>query len=73
MVGLEGDLLRRKDLGLPVSDPVVVVVVEVVITVEVIAGVDISKGIPPVVVTGTSSGSPNDTTQLFPFPRQRSA
>ena len=62
MVGLEGYPLGRKDLGLPVSTPVVVVVVEVVGTVEVIAGMEISEVIPPVVVIGTSSGSPTDTT-----------
>ena len=61
-MGLEGDPFRRKNLGLPVSAPVVVVVVEVVETVEVIAGVEISEVIPLVVVIGTSSGSPNDTT-----------
>ena len=38
VVGLEGDPFRRNDLGLPASDPVVVVVMEVVGTVEVIAG-----------------------------------
>ena len=38
MVGPEGDPFGRRDLGLPVSAPVVVVVVEVVGTVEVIAG-----------------------------------
>ena len=61
-MGLEGDPFRRKDLGLPISAPVIVVVVEVVETVEVIAGVEISKGIPPVVAIGTSSGSPNGAT-----------
>ena len=68
MVGLEGDPFGRKDLGLPVSAPVVVVVVEVVGTVEVIAGVEISEVIPPVVVIGTSLGSFDDTTQFCPFP-----
>ena len=69
--GLEGDPLGRKYLGLPVSAPVVVVVVEVVGIVDVIAGVEISKGIRPVVVIGTSSGSPIDTTQFCPFPRAK--
>ena len=67
-MGLEGDPLGRKDLRLPLLTPVVVVVVEVEGTVEVIAGVVISKVVPPVVVIGTSSGSPNDSTQLCPFP-----
>ena len=73
MVGLEGDPFRRKVLGLPVSAPVVVVVVEVLGIVEIIAGVEVFEVIPPVVVIGTSSGSPNDTTGLFHFPGQRSA
>ena len=64
---LEGDPLGRKDLGLPVSAPVVVVVVEVVGTVEVMAGVEVSKVVPPVVVIGTSSGSANITTRFCPF------
>ena len=67
-MGLEGDPLGRKDLGLHVSAPVVIVVVEVVGTVEVLAGVEISKGIPTVILIGTSLGSPNDTTRFCPFP-----
>ena len=62
MVGLEGDPLGRKVLGLPVSAPVVVVAVEIVGTVEVMAGVEVSKVVPSVVEIGTSSGSPNVTT-----------
>ena len=46
-VGLEGDPLGRKDLGLPASAPVVVVAVEVVGMVEVMAGVEVSKVVPP--------------------------
>ena len=61
-VGLEGDPLGRKDLGLPVSAPVAVVIVEVVGTVVVIASVEVSKVVPLVVVIGTSSEGPNDTT-----------
>ena len=38
MVGLEGDPLGRKDLGLPASAPVVMAAVEVVGTVVVMAG-----------------------------------
>ena len=68
MVDLEGDPLGRKDQGLPASAPVAAVVVEVVGTVEVIAGVEVSKVVPLVVVVGTSSGGPNDTTQFCPFP-----
>ena len=61
-MGLEGDPLGRRDLGLPASAAVVVVAMEVVETVEVMAGMGISKVVPPVVVVGTSSGSPNITT-----------
>ena len=68
MVGLEGDPLGRKDLGLPISAPVAVVVVEVVGTAEVIASVEVSKVVPPVVVIGTSSEGPINTTQFCPFP-----
>ena len=62
MVGLEGDLLGGKDLGLPVSAPVVVVVVELIGTVEVMAGVEVSEVVPPIVAIGTSSGSSYVTT-----------
>ena len=55
MVGLEWDPFGIKDLGLPISAPVVVVVVEVVGTVKVIVGVEISEVVPPIVVIGTSS------------------
>ena len=48
-VGLEGDLLGRKVLALPVSVPVIVVVAEVVGTVEVMAVA------PSAVAVGTSS------------------
>ena len=61
-MGLEEDPFGRKDLGLPISAPVVEVVVEVVGIVEVIAGVEISEVIPLVGVSGTSSGSPTNTT-----------
>ena len=61
-VGLEGDPLGRKDLGLPASAPVVVVAVEVVRTLEVMAEVEVSKVVLQVVVIGTSSGSPNIST-----------
>ena len=67
-MGLEGDPVGRKDLGLPISASVAVVVVEVVGTVEVIANVKVSKVVPLVVVMGTSSEGPNDTTQFCPFP-----
>ena len=60
-VGLEGDPLGRKDLGLPVSASVAIVVVEVARTVEVIASVDVSIVVPPVVVIGTSSEGHNDS------------
>ena len=49
-MGLEGDPLGRKDLGLPASAPVAVVAVGVVGTVEVMAGVEASKVALPVVV-----------------------
>ena len=62
VVGLDGDPLGRKHLGLPISTSVAVVVVEVVGTVEVIASVEISKVVPLVVVIGTSSEGPNHTT-----------
>ena len=62
MVGLDGDPLERKDLGLPISASMAVVVVKVVGTVEVIASVEVSKVVPLVVVMGTSSEIPNDTT-----------
>ena len=68
MVGLEGDPLGRKDLGLPISGPAAVVVVEVAGTEVVIASVEVSKVVPLVVVIGTSSEGPNDTTQFCPFP-----
>ena len=71
MVGLEGDPLGRKDLELPVSAPAAVVVVEVVGTVEVITSIEVSIVVPPVVVIGTSSEGPDDTTQLCPFPGER--
>ena len=61
-MGLEGDPLGRKDLGLPVPAPVVVIVVDVVGTVEVIAEVEVCEVIPPLIVIGTSSGSPSYTT-----------
>ena len=60
-MGLEGDPLGRKVLGLPASAPVVVVVAEVVGTVEVMAGVE-AKVVLPVVTVGTSSGSSDITT-----------
>ena len=62
------DPLERKDLGLPVSAPVAVVVVEVVGTVVVISSMEVSKVVPLVVVIGTSSEGPNHTTQFCPFP-----
>ena len=68
MVGLEGDPLGRKDLGLPISAPVAVVVAEVVGTGMVVARVVISTGVLPVVGIGTSSKGPNDTTRSHPFP-----
>ena len=70
-MGLEGDLLGRKDLGLPILAPVAVVVVEVVGTVVVIASMEVSKVVPLVVVIGTSSEGPNDTTQFCPFPEAK--
>ena len=60
-MGLEGDLLGRKVLGLPASAPVVVVVAEVVETVEVMAGVE-AKIVLSIVTIGTSSGSSDITT-----------
>ena len=53
-VGLEGDPLGRKDLGLPIPASAAVVVVEVVGTVEGIASIEVSIVVPPVVVIGTS-------------------
>ena len=67
-MGLEGDPLGRKDLGLPISASVAVVVVDVVGTVEVIASIEVSIVVPPIVVIGTASEGPNDTTQFCPFP-----
>ena len=67
-VGLEEDPLRRKDLGLPILAPVAVVVVEVVGTVEAIVSIEFSTVVQPVVVIGTSSEGPIDTTQSCPFP-----
>ena len=61
-MGLEGDPLGRKDLGLPASAPVVMVAVEEVGTVEVMAGVEVSKVVPPMVAVVTSSGSSDVTT-----------
>ena len=58
VVGLEGDALGRKVLGLPVSVAGVTVVVG---TVEALAGVE-AKIVSPVVVVGTSSGSSDATT-----------
>ena len=58
-VGLEGDPLERKVLGLLASAPVVVA--EVVGTVEVMAGVE-AKVVLPVATVGTSSGSSDVTT-----------
>ena len=55
-VGLEGDPLGRKVLGLLASVPVLVVVLEVVGTVDIMAGVE-AKVVLPVVTVGTSSGS----------------
>ena len=62
MVGLEGDPLGRKDLGLPASVPVGVVAVEVVGTVVVMAGVEVSKVVLPIIVVGTSPGNSYVTT-----------
>ena len=61
-MGLEADPLGRKDLGLPISASAAVVVVEVVGTVEVIASVEVTIVVSPVVVIGTSSEGPNNTT-----------
>ena len=67
-VGLEGDPLGRKGLGLPIPAPATVVVVEVVGTVEVIVSREVSAVILPVVVLGTSSEGPIDITRSCPFP-----
>ena len=61
-MGLEGDPLGRKSLGLPIPASGAVVVVEVVGTVEVIVSIEVSTVVPPVVVIGTSSEGPIDTT-----------
>ena len=63
IVGLEGDPLGRKGLGLPIPAPA-----EVVGTVEVIVSIVVSTVVPPVVVIGTSSEGPIDITQSCPFP-----
>ena len=65
-VGLEGDLLGRKVLGLLASAPVVMVVAEVAGTVVVMVGVE-AKVVLPVVTVGTSSGSSDVTTLFCPF------
>ena len=67
-MGLEGDPLRRKGVVHPIPAPAAVVVVEVVGTVEVIVSVEVSTVVAPVVVIGTSSEGPIDTTQSCPFP-----
>ena len=72
-MGLEEDPLGRKDLGLPIPALAAVVVVEVVGTVEVIANIEVSIVVPPVVVIGTSSEGPINTTQFCPFPGAGSA
>ena len=67
-VGLEGDPLGRKDLGLPIPASVAVMVVEVAGTMQVIVIVEVSIVVPLVVVIGTSSEGPIDTTQPCSFP-----
>ena len=62
MVGLEGDSLGRKDLGLPIPAPAAVVGVEVVGTAEVIVSIEVSTVVPPVVEIGISSEGPIHTT-----------
>ena len=67
-VGLEGESLGRKGLGLPIPTPAAVVVVEVARTVEVVVSVEVSMVASPVVVIGTSSGDPIDIAQSCPYP-----
>ena len=67
-VGLEGDPLGRKGLGLPIPPPAAVVLMEVVGTVEVIISIEVSTVVPPVAVIGTSSEGPINITQSCPFP-----
>ena len=66
-VGLEGEPLGRKGLGLPIPTPAAVVVVEVVRIVGVVVNIEVSMVAPQVVVIGTSSGDPIDITQSCPF------
>ena len=67
-VGLEGEPLGRKGLGLPTPTPAAVVVVEAARVVEVVVNVEVSMVAPPVVVIGTSSGDPINIAQSCPLP-----
>ena len=52
-MGLEGDPLGSKDLGLPIPASAAVVVVEVVGNGEAIVSIEVSIVVPPVAVIGT--------------------